>query len=93
VWVRIPPAALDATAEDVVRVRQLASYGLDNSQIARLTGVWRTTVRDGFGRLRSGGHAGVCSCGHEPHGGRGREISIARAASVARLGAFVGPNS
>jgi len=50
-------------------------------------------VRDGFGRLRSGGHAGVCSRGHEPHGGRGREISIARAASVARLGAFVGPNS
>ena len=67
-WVRIPPAALDATAEDVVRVRQLASYGLDNSQIARLTGVSRAAIRDWLRsdskRLTTPSSA---PCGHDLH--------------------------
>lgn len=37
-WVRLPPAAFTRPVEDVARVRRLASYGLNHSQICRLTG-------------------------------------------------------
>src|SRR5215468_4149097 len=52
-------------AEDVARVRELASCGLNHSQIARLTGVSRTTVR---AWLRAAPKRAVCeTCGHPPH--------------------------
>ena len=55
-------------AEDVARVRELASYGLNNSQIACLTGVSRAAIRDWL-RSDSTRIAGPrCpTCRQEPH--------------------------
>jgi len=55
-------------AEDVARVRELASYGLNHSQIARLTGVSRTTVRDWLqATAKRVGKPACETCGHLPH--------------------------
>src|SRR5215211_2242881 len=45
-WVRVPPAALTMTwpPEEVARVRQLDSQGLNRCQIARVTGIPRRTI-------------------------------------------------
>ena len=55
-------------AEDVARVRELAVYGLNHSQIARLTGVSRSTIR---AWLKTDSErtceADVPGMGHEPH--------------------------
>src|SRR5947208_16918516 len=54
--------------EDVARVRRLASYGLDQSQIARLTCVPRATVRDWLRPDSKRAATPTCpACGHEPH--------------------------
>jgi hypothetical protein len=55
-------------AEDVARVRELASYGLNHSQIARLTGVSRATVRDWLRPGSTRATTPTCAvCGHEQH--------------------------
>jgi hypothetical protein len=54
--------------EDVARVRELASWGLNNSAIARLTGVSRATVRDWLRPKSERLIAPSCdACGHERH--------------------------
>jgi hypothetical protein len=55
-------------AEDVARVRELASYGLNNSQIARLTGISRAAIRDWLRPDSKRLVAPSCaSCGHDLH--------------------------
>jgi hypothetical protein len=54
--------------EEVERVRALARGGLNNCQIARLTGIPRGTVRDWVrGRTRVPRSGGCPGCGHPPH--------------------------
>src|SRR6266568_4223646 len=54
--------------EDVARVRELATWGLNNSQIARLTGVSRPTVREWLLPESKRLATPTCSvCGHTPH--------------------------
>ena len=56
------------SGEDVARVRELASWGLNNSQIARLTGVSRPTVREWLRPESKRLATPTCSvCGHAPH--------------------------
>lgn len=77
-WVRFPPAALGMySPADVEAVLELAEQGLNNCQIARQTGISRTTVRDWrCGRTPQfarryvlGRHAVVACevCGHPDH--------------------------
>ena len=55
-------------AEDVARVRELAGYGLNNSQIAQLTGLSRTTVRGWLRATPKRALAQTCeTCGHSSH--------------------------
>jgi hypothetical protein len=55
-------------AEDVARVRELASYGLNNSQIARLTGISRAAIRDWLRPDSTRLLVPTCAvCGHEAH--------------------------
>jgi hypothetical protein len=55
-------------AEDVARVRELAGYGLNNSQIARLTGVSRAAIHDWLRPDSKRLSAPSCNaCGHDLH--------------------------
>jgi hypothetical protein len=54
------------SSEDVARVRELATYGLNHSQIARLTGLPRTTVR-GWLLPERPADPTCPACGHDPH--------------------------
>jgi hypothetical protein len=56
------------SGEDVARVRELASYGLNHSQISRLTGVSRPAIRDWLRPESKRSSTPTCAvCGHEPH--------------------------
>src|SRR5262249_24238650 len=62
-----PPHSM-RPAEDVARVRELASDGLNHSQVARPTGVSRTTVRDWLRAAPKRTGKPACeACGPAPH--------------------------
>jgi len=54
--------------EDVAQVRRLATYGLNNSEIARLTGVSRAAIRDWLRPDSKRLATPTCpACGHDTH--------------------------
>jgi hypothetical protein len=56
------------SGEDVARVRELATWGLNHSQIARLTGVSRAAARDWLRPESNHLATPTCAeCGHPPH--------------------------
>jgi len=56
------------SGEDVARVRELAGWGLNHSQIARLTGVSRAAIRDWLRPESNRLVTPTCAvCGHPPH--------------------------
>src|SRR3954451_3875732 len=68
VWVRIPPAALNATSRRRRSCPRTGELRPHNSQIARLTGVSRAAIRDW---LRSDSKrlttTSCAACGHDLH--------------------------